>query len=245
VSCSPGTWASDQVASFLYRAPRTLAYQWTVDGIDISGATASKYTPTVTGDYTCRVTASNVAGSAAQTSNPQAITSAQLPLMPLPLPISTSPPAQPGPGAPSLSALHVSPGTFATAGRVVGGRCVTVRRSNRGRGRCTRALTLQVSFQLEPAATVTFTIERAAAGTLVAGRCMAPTSRKHTARRCIRLIGVLGTIVRHGVAGTNVFTLTSRIGASRLATGSYRLTATASAGGKAGAPVAVSFRVAR
>ena len=93
----------------------------------------------------------------------------------------------------------------------------------------------------------TFTIERAAAGGLAPGRCVAPTRRNHTARWCIRLIAVLATISRYGVAGASPFALTSRIGAiaGGLASGSYRLTARASAGGKVGELGAVSFRVVR
>ena len=49
----------------------------------------------------------------------------------------------PGGGTPSLSALRVSPSTFATAGRVVAGHCVGVTRANqRRRRRCTRLLAL-------------------------------------------------------------------------------------------------------
>ena len=47
VSCSSGGWASDEVASFLYRAPHTFAYQWSLDGVDIPGATANTLTPSV------------------------------------------------------------------------------------------------------------------------------------------------------------------------------------------------------
>ena len=51
VSCSPGQWAPDEVASFLYRAPHTFSYRWSLDGIDIPGATASTYAPAVAGEY--------------------------------------------------------------------------------------------------------------------------------------------------------------------------------------------------
>jgi PKD domain-containing protein len=68
LSCSRGTWAADVPGSFLYRAPQSFAYQWRLGGTDIGGATASKYTPTAPGSYTCRVTATNQAGSATQTS---------------------------------------------------------------------------------------------------------------------------------------------------------------------------------
>jgi PKD repeat protein len=55
-------------SSFLYRTPQSFAYQWRLNGADIGGANAAQYTATAPGSYTCRVTASNQAGSAAQTS---------------------------------------------------------------------------------------------------------------------------------------------------------------------------------
>jgi PKD repeat protein len=61
-------WAADLPGSSLYRAPESFAYQWRLGTADIGGATAADYTPTAPGSYTCRVTASNQAGSASQTS---------------------------------------------------------------------------------------------------------------------------------------------------------------------------------
>jgi hypothetical protein len=66
--CSRGTWAADLLGSFLYRAPQSFRFQWTRNGAEIAGATLSAYTPTGPGSYTCRVTATNQAGSATQTS---------------------------------------------------------------------------------------------------------------------------------------------------------------------------------
>ena len=40
LTCSPGTWASDLLSAFLYRAPQSTAYQWTVGGVPIAGATS-------------------------------------------------------------------------------------------------------------------------------------------------------------------------------------------------------------
>jgi hypothetical protein len=68
LSCSPGTWAPDQPGFHLYQAPRSFVYQWRLDGTDIGGATGDEYTASTPGSYTCRVTASNRAGSATQTS---------------------------------------------------------------------------------------------------------------------------------------------------------------------------------
>ena len=68
LSCSPGSWAGDVPNMLFYRAPRTFAYQWFVNGAIIPGATATTYTPPAAGRYTCQVTASNQAGSTSQSS---------------------------------------------------------------------------------------------------------------------------------------------------------------------------------
>jgi DNA-binding beta-propeller fold protein YncE len=73
LTCSPGTWAPDQLGSYLYRAPQSLAYQWTRNGADIGGATETTYATHLSGDYRCRVKATNAAGSTSQTSDPHAV----------------------------------------------------------------------------------------------------------------------------------------------------------------------------
>jgi hypothetical protein len=70
LSCWRGTWAPDLPGSCVYRAPQSIAYQWRRDGTDISGATSADYTASAAGSYSCRVTATNRAGSASQTSAP-------------------------------------------------------------------------------------------------------------------------------------------------------------------------------
>lgn len=68
LTCSTGTWAADYPGSFVYQAPRTLGYQWTLDGKPIGGATAATFEAKSAGSYACIVTAANQAGAAAQTS---------------------------------------------------------------------------------------------------------------------------------------------------------------------------------
>lgn len=63
LSCSTGSWAPDLLGAALYRAPRTFTYQWSRDGTDIPGATSSTVSPGSPGSYSCKVTASNFAGS--------------------------------------------------------------------------------------------------------------------------------------------------------------------------------------
>ena len=73
LSCTQGSWAPDLIASFLYRAPQSFAYQWSHNGSDIEGATGSSFTAGPAGEYRCRVTARNEAGSGSQTSAPHAV----------------------------------------------------------------------------------------------------------------------------------------------------------------------------
>ncbi len=75
LSCSAGTWAGDILESLLYRAPESLAYQWTRDGTDLSGAAAktSSIIATSQGSYRCRVSATNAAGATSQTSAAHAV----------------------------------------------------------------------------------------------------------------------------------------------------------------------------
>jgi hypothetical protein len=68
LSCSTGAWAPDFAGSFVYQSPRTLAYQWTRNGVPIAGATAVTFEAKSAGQYACIVTASNQAGSASQAS---------------------------------------------------------------------------------------------------------------------------------------------------------------------------------
>ncbi len=68
LSCTNGTWAPDLLASLLYRGPESFTYQWSRNGANIAGATASSYKTTSGGDYRCTVTGSNPAGSASQAS---------------------------------------------------------------------------------------------------------------------------------------------------------------------------------
>ena len=70
LTCGPASWAADLLSGFLYRAPQSVAYQWTVGGVPIAGATASSVLASSPGDYRCEVIATNAAGSTTQTSAP-------------------------------------------------------------------------------------------------------------------------------------------------------------------------------
>ena len=76
LSCGDGSWAPDLLGAFLYRAPASFGpTRWLRDGAEIAGATEKTYSPDENGSYTCRVTASNRAGSSSQTSAPTQVTS--------------------------------------------------------------------------------------------------------------------------------------------------------------------------
>jgi PKD domain len=96
LSCSQGSWAANLLGAFLFRAPRSFAYQWQQDGSDIGAASSSTYTPTEPGSYSCRVTATNQAGSAAQTSAPVSV--AQPPCKPVSSAAANYTPQQSVPG---------------------------------------------------------------------------------------------------------------------------------------------------
>lgn len=63
LSCSQGSWAPNLLGAHLYRAPRTFAFQWTLNGADIGGATTNTHTASTPGSYGCRVSATNHAGT--------------------------------------------------------------------------------------------------------------------------------------------------------------------------------------
>ncbi len=73
LTCAGATWLPDDIGAFLYRVPATVTYQWSRDGADVAGATASTYAALVAGEYRCTVTASNLAGDAAQASAPHTV----------------------------------------------------------------------------------------------------------------------------------------------------------------------------
>jgi DNA-binding beta-propeller fold protein YncE len=65
LSCSQGSWAPDLLGALLYRVPQTFSYQWSSNG---AIATSNSIAASSVGNYQCRVTAQNQAGSASQVS---------------------------------------------------------------------------------------------------------------------------------------------------------------------------------
>jgi DNA-binding beta-propeller fold protein YncE len=73
LTCSPGAWAPDVAAAFLFRAPHTLGYAWQRNGSFIPRASASTLTTSQAGEYTCLVKATNNAGSLQVASEPASV----------------------------------------------------------------------------------------------------------------------------------------------------------------------------
>jgi hypothetical protein len=104
----------------------------------------------------------------------------------------------------------------------------------------------RVSYSLSEPATVAFTVERAAPGRKVKGRCTAPSSRNRKAKKCVRFVKVKGAFSHNGAAGVNSFRFTGRVGGKALRPGSYRLVALATdAAGNRSAPKRASFKIVR
>ncbi len=84
LGCSQGSWAPDLAGAFLYQAPASYSYQWTLNGAPIAGANSSLVLASNSGDYVCSVTAANHEGSATQSS-------AAFRVAPAPQPVTTPP----------------------------------------------------------------------------------------------------------------------------------------------------------
>jgi hypothetical protein len=73
LSCFPPSWAGDVIASHFYRAPSSVTYRWTRDGLPIAGDSPT-LSATIGGTYRCTVTASNPAGSSSVQSDGATLT---------------------------------------------------------------------------------------------------------------------------------------------------------------------------
>jgi hypothetical protein len=147
------------------------------------------------------------------------------------------------PPAVALSGLHVTPRKFAAAQRFVSGTCVSANQRNRTRPHCRRSVALHVTYTLNVASSVTFTIDLATPGRLVAGRCIAPTRATRRRKACTRLKAVAGGVRRQGAAGTNSAVIKAPNGARGLIPGIYELVATVAGGQGAGVRQAASFQI--
>ena len=243
-SCSSGAWASDDVGSFLYRSPHTFAYQWSLDGVDIAGATASTYSPAVAGEYRCSVTASNEAGGADQTSAPRDL----------------NPPPGSGkhsPGGGGNQAPGKSNRSNGGAGRATTARIWALREthsrfavasaSTPPSARAARehlARGTVFSFRLDQPAAVKIAIQTRARVRRVGHRCLAPTRNRSRDPRCIRP-ATLAMLTRGARHGSNRVSFTGRIAGRALAPGGYQARFTAIDVAGVSSPQTLRFTIVR
>jgi DNA-binding beta-propeller fold protein YncE len=67
LTCGAG-WAGDISGAFLYQAPKIVEYEWLRNGRSLPGATVQTLDARTVGSYSCRVTATNFAGSTTESS---------------------------------------------------------------------------------------------------------------------------------------------------------------------------------
>ena len=94
-----------------------------------------------------------------------------------------------------------------------------------------RSIKLRISYKLNVAATVRFTLQATSSGRKLKGKCVKQTdkNRKHHVK-CTITKKVSGSLTQAGTAGANTFTFTGKIAGRALAPGSYVLTATPTGG---------------
>lgn len=141
------------------------------------------------------------------------------------------------PPPPSVSRLRISPTAFFAAPR---GPSATASKRTYG---------AKVTFKLNEAAKVRFTVRQAQPGRRVVrsgkARCVAPTRSNRTRPRCTRTVTLRGSVTRSGRSGSNSFRFTGRIGGRTLKPGTYTLVATPTGQGLRGRSVGVRFKIRR
>jgi hypothetical protein len=136
------------------------------------------------------------------------------------------------PGASLLTVLRLSPKRFRAA-RAGGGF------SGFSGFRAAGKTGTSVSFALTRAARVSFRAERASSGRRAGTRCVKPTRANRRAKPCKRYLPVSGSSGLAGRAGANRGHFSGRLGARKLAPGTYRLVATPAGGASRRAPFTI------
>ena len=138
-----------------------------------------------------------------------------------------------------MAAAVVAVGQSATrrSSRPVSGRA---QRTKRPGG--PRKFGTKVTFTLDQAASVRFTVQRPRHGRGKHGEATRPPEERQ-ARKCTRFVTLRGVSRSPGVAGTNTFHFTGRLNGKRLAPGKYRLVATPKANGEIGNKATAGFTI--
>ncbi|HWC26980.1 MAG TPA: alpha/beta hydrolase [Solirubrobacteraceae bacterium] len=142
------------------------------------------------------------------------------------------PAAAPPPAAPRGAWLRVSPPTFRAARSGPSVKAAAARTGGR------------VSYTLDAAAVVRFTLQRLTPGRRLGGRCVRAAPRGRTRTRCSSPVQLRSSFTRRRPAGRDRFTFTGRLAGRSLKPGRYRLVATPIAGGRVGMPARAGLRIA-
>jgi hypothetical protein len=84
-----------------------------------------------------------------------------------------------------------------------------------------------IRYSLSEAATVVFGVEQARPGRRSGRRCVAPTAKNRTKKKCTRYVTLKGSFSQKGKKGSNRLTFNGKLRKRKLAPGSYRLRAVA------------------
>jgi hypothetical protein len=125
----------------------------------------------------------------------------------------------PAPAPGQIQSLAVKPSRF-RAGNVAG--AVVSRRK-----KAAAPIGTTVTYSLSAAGTVGFSVERGVDGRRVGKTCQKKTAANGSRKRCTLFKPIKGGLSVSGIAGSNAFKFSGRIGGKSLKPGSYRLTAAA------------------
>jgi DNA-binding beta-propeller fold protein YncE len=229
LSCSQGSWASDVVSEFFYRAPQSYAYSWWRNGAEIAGASSQTFTPRLAGTYTCRVTAANHAGASTQTSAAVTVSAAAAAVSAAP--ISASPPSP----APTITGAHQSTSRWREGDKLA--------QISRRRKRPPVGTTF--SFTLNEQAAVTFSFAQNVAGRKLGHKCVAKTHKKANHEVCKRSV-TAGSLSFTGHSGTNKVIFQGRVSLTKkLKPGRYTLIVEATNSAGRSTPARLTFTIVR
>jgi Tol biopolymer transport system component len=149
----------------------------------------------------------------------------------------------------NVATIHISVGGPGTqAGATVDALTMSPKRWRRGSALPTFSAArvgTTIGVRLSAAGRVTLTFRGARPGRRVHGRCVRPTRRNRTRRRCTRYVRA-SALSFDGKQGANSVRFQGRLSArKRLALGRYRLSAAVTAGGQTSPSRTVAFRIVR
>jgi len=195
------------------------------DGTSATGA-AVEHAYGTPGDRTVTVTVTDEGGNAATAT--RTITVGAPAAAPVPAPVPA-----PAAAVAAVARLRLTPAAFRAARS--GPSALATAPAGRTATR--------VSYVLNVAARIRFTVAHETAGRAVGGHCVSRTAANRTRRPCTRFVTVRGSFSRTRPVGADGFTFTGRLAGHGLRPGRYRLVATPAAGGRSGHAAHASFRI--